>query len=97
MVNKPEQSPEQTPEQSAEDPDFETALQELEGLVERLESGEMDLDESLQHFKRGVEISRHCRAILDRARQQVEALGDPDDPDSAAPFDADSGERSAGD
>lgn len=82
------------PEDKPAEPDFETALKELESLVERLESGEMDLNDSLEHFKRGVEISRQCRAILDRARQSVEALGDPDDPESAAPFEPESGNDS---
>ena len=70
-------------------PDFEKALQELESLVTRLESGEMSLDESLSEFKRGVELTRHCQTVLDKAQQSVEQLLDNDDESSAEPFEPD--------
>lgn len=76
-------------EKKAELPDFEQALQELEALVEQLESGELSLDQSLQRFKRGVELTRHCQGVLEQAQQSVEQLLEPDDESSAAPFDAD--------
>jgi exodeoxyribonuclease VII small subunit len=69
-------------------PDFENALEELESLVEKLESGELSLDDSLQQFKRGVELTRHCQTVLDSAQQTVQQLIDTDDESSAAPFDA---------
>jgi exodeoxyribonuclease VII small subunit len=67
-------------------PDFEKALAELEALVEQLESGELNLDQSLQQFKRGVELTRHCQGVLEQAQQVVEQLIQPDDESSAAPF-----------
>ena len=67
-------------------PDFEKALAELESLVEQLESGELNLDQSLQQFKRGVELTRHCQGVLAQAQQVVEQLIEPDDESSAAPF-----------
>lgn len=70
-------------------PDFEKALAELESLVEKLESGESALDQSLADFKRGVELTRRCQAVLDQARQSVEQLLDPEDESSASPFDPD--------
>ena len=70
-------------------PDFEAALKDLEALVDKLESGDLDLNQSLAHFKRGVELSRQCRKMLDEAQQSVEALTDPDDESSAVPFDPD--------
>jgi exodeoxyribonuclease VII small subunit len=70
-------------------PEFEKALAELESLVDKLESGELSLDESLARFKRGVELTRQCQAVLDRAQQSVEQLLDPDDEDSASAFDPD--------
>lgn len=72
---------------SEELPDFEKALEELERLVEQLESGTLNLDQSLQHFRRGVELTRHCQGVLDRAQQTVEQLIDPEDESSAAPLD----------
>ena len=69
-------------------PDFEQALEELESLVEQLESGELNLDASLQKFKRGVELTRHCQGVLERAQQSVEQLLQNDDESTAAPFDS---------
>jgi exodeoxyribonuclease VII small subunit len=55
-------------------PDFEAALAELEGLVERLERGDLPLDEALKTFERGVELTRHCQSSLKSAQQKVEIL-----------------------
>ena len=71
-------------------PDFEKALTELESLVEQLESGDLNLDQSLQQFKRGVELTRHCQGVLEQAQQTVEKLVDPEDESSAVPFDENS-------
>ncbi|MGD8346690.1 MAG: exodeoxyribonuclease VII small subunit [Lysobacterales bacterium] len=70
-------------------PDFEKSLEELESLVEQLESGELSLDDSLKQFKRGVELTRHCQAVLEKAQQTVEKLVDNDDESSAVPMDED--------
>lgn len=70
-------------------PEFEKALAELESLVEKLESGGLALDQSLADFKRGVELTRQCQAVLDQAQQAVEQLLDPEDESTAAPFDPD--------
>lgn len=55
-------------------PDFEQALSELEGLVERLERGDLPLDEALKAFERGIALTRHCQASLQAAQQKVEIL-----------------------
>lgn len=70
-------------------PDFEQALEELESLVEQLETGELSLDQSLERFKRGVELTRHCQSVLDQAQQTVQQLVDPEDETSAVPFESD--------
>jgi exodeoxyribonuclease VII small subunit len=75
-------------EKSKQDVGFEQALGELEALVEQLESGDLSLDQSLKQFKRGVELTRLCQAILDQAQQVVEQLTDPDDESSAIPFES---------
>jgi exodeoxyribonuclease VII small subunit len=54
--------------------DFEEALAELESLVERLERGDLPLDEALKTFERGVELTRHCQSSLKSAQQKVEIL-----------------------
>ncbi len=55
-------------------PDFEVALAELEAVVERLEHGELSLEESLKQFERGIELARSCQASLKQAEQKVEIL-----------------------
>jgi exodeoxyribonuclease VII small subunit len=59
---------------AAETPDFEHALGELENLVERLERGDLPLEEALKTFERGVELTRHCQTSLQAAQQKVEIL-----------------------
>src|SRR5579872_2454384 len=78
-------------------PDFEQALGELERLVERLERGDLPLEEALRTFERGVELTRHCQSSLKAAQQKVEILlrrsgqaslepfGVPDDDTPTAP------------
>lgn len=66
---------------------FEARLGKLEQLVEALESGELELADSLDRFKQGVELSNQCRDMLDQAQQTIEKLSDPDDEKSARPFD----------
>ena len=55
-------------------PNFETSLKELETLVEKMEQGELSLEESLSHFERGVQLSRSCQQALKAAGQKVEIL-----------------------
>ncbi len=55
-------------------PDFETALEELEALVERMENGESSLEDSLKDFERGIELTRSCQTALAEAEQKVEIL-----------------------
>lgn len=54
--------------------DFEKSLAELERLVQRLEGGELPLDEALKTFERGIELTRHCQTALKSAQQKVEIL-----------------------
>lgn len=74
-----------TPDRDAAPLDFEQALGDLETLVQKLESGELSLDQSLAEFKKGVELTRRCQDVLDKAQLTVEALLDNDDESSARP------------
>ncbi len=65
---------------------FESSISELEQLVIKMESGELSLDDSLEQFQRGVELTRHCQQLLENARLTVEKLSDPEDPNSAEPL-----------
>lgn len=53
---------------------FEESLKQLEDLVERLESGEISLEESLQGFESGVALARTLRERLDQAQQRVDKI-----------------------
>jgi exodeoxyribonuclease VII small subunit len=55
-------------------PDFETALAELESIVQRLEQGELSLEESLQQFERGVVLTRSCQKALRQAEEKIRVL-----------------------
>lgn len=63
-------------------PEFEQALAELERLVERLERGDLPLEEALRSFERGVELTRGCQGALKAAQQRVEVLLRRDGPPS---------------
>ncbi len=53
---------------------FERSLEELETIVNRLESGDLPLEESLELFERGVKLSRKCRERLANAERRIEVL-----------------------
>jgi exodeoxyribonuclease VII small subunit len=53
---------------------FEEALAELEEIVEKLEKGQLSLDESLGLFEKGIKLVRECNDKLKSARQKVEKL-----------------------
>lgn len=55
-------------------PDFEASLEELEALVERLEQGDLPLEDALRSFERGVALTRQCQGALAKAQQKVEIL-----------------------
>ncbi|MFN3769269.1 MAG: exodeoxyribonuclease VII small subunit [Ectopseudomonas guguanensis] len=70
-------------------PDFEHSLAELQTLVERLESGELSLEDSLTAFEQGIGLTRECQAALAQAEQKVQILLERDGELEPAPFDAD--------
>ena len=68
--------------------DFEQSLAQLETLVSSLEAGEMNLEESLKAFEKGIRITRECQDALKEAEQRVEMLTRNREGDiTAAPFD----------
>jgi exodeoxyribonuclease VII small subunit len=57
-------------------PTYEQALAELEGLVQRMEAGQLPLDQMLANYKRGAELLELCRSRLVAVEQQVKVLED---------------------
>lgn len=63
-----------TPDPSIKD--FEAAIAELDGIVRRLEDGDLSLEQSLALYERGVQLSRFCHARLEDAERRIEILTD---------------------
>jgi exodeoxyribonuclease VII small subunit len=55
-------------------PTFEAALKQLEEIVQRLERGELPLEESLKLYEEGIRLSRLCHAKLEEAEGKIELL-----------------------
>ncbi len=58
--------------------DFEKSLKQLETLVNKLEKGELSLEESLKLFEQGVKLTRECRQALQSAEQKIAVLSKED-------------------
>ena len=56
--------------------DFESAISELETIVNTLEEGDLSLDKSLELFERGVQLSRFCHQRLEEAERRIEVLNE---------------------
>ena len=56
------------------DINFEKALEELEGIVEDLESGDLSLENSLKSFEKGIKLARQCQEQLSKAELKVQKL-----------------------
>ena len=70
--------------------DFEKSLKELESLVEKMEHGDLSLEDSLSHFERGVQLSRACQQALKAAEQKVTILMQKDGQEETSPFNSES-------
>ena len=65
-----------------DDLSYEEALQELEELVDTLETGESDLQKTLLYFERGQALASHCISLLDDAELMVKDITKGEDEDS---------------
>ena len=61
-------------EQQISEMSFEQALAELERIVERLEQGNVALEESISQYSRGEALREHCQALLGAAEAKVEKI-----------------------
>lgn len=53
---------------------FEKSLKQLETLVEKLEKGDLSLEESLKQFEQGIKLTEECRQALQNAEQKISVL-----------------------
>ena len=65
---------------------FEKSLADLEALVERMEEGELSLEESLKAFESGIRLTQQCQQALTQAQQRVQLLAVQDGEVRATPF-----------
>jgi exodeoxyribonuclease VII small subunit len=56
--------------------DFEAAIAELESIVKKLEEGDLPLEQSLELYERGVQLSRFCHSRLEEAERRIEVLNE---------------------
>jgi len=68
---------------------FEKDLQELEDLVEKMEGGDLSLEDSLVHFERGIALTRACQKALTEAEQKIQILLAEDGSQKLQPFSSD--------
>jgi exodeoxyribonuclease VII small subunit len=54
---------------------FEAAIKELTSIVEKIEQGEIPLENSLQQYERGMALIAHCRMVLQKAEKRIEKIG----------------------
>ena len=71
--------PEESNPIEIKDLSFEQSQAELEAIVERMERGEQELEQSLADFERGVALMNHCHSLLKSAEQKVEILVNEND------------------
>jgi exodeoxyribonuclease VII small subunit len=74
---------------------LEQSLQELEGLVQQMESGDLSLEESLKSFEKGIKITRSCQQALDSAQRKVQVLIEKNASSELKDFDGNSPESNA--
>jgi exodeoxyribonuclease VII small subunit len=75
---------------------FETAVEELEKILNLIESGELGLEETLVKYERGNFLIQHCREVLNAAEKQIEVISKgPDGTLVSKPFDTPAEEPSA--
>ncbi|MDF2178026.1 exodeoxyribonuclease VII small subunit [Aliiglaciecola sp. CAU 1673] len=68
---------------------FEAALAELEGIVSKMEQGDLPLEEALQQFERGIQLTKISQAKLQQAQQKVQVLMEQQGQADLVPFDSD--------
>ncbi len=65
---------------------FNKGLLDLEGIINKMESGELSLEDSLKCFEEGVKIHRQCHTALTDAEQRIRVLSESDNFNEEKPF-----------
>ena len=67
-------APEKAPETASDSLSFEEGLERIETIVDRLEQGDLELEDALATFEKGVGLTRRCAGQLDDAERRIEVL-----------------------
>ena len=67
--------------------DFNKGLAELEMIINKMESGDLSLEDSLKYFEKGVKLHRKCHSALTDAEQRVNILSEADNYSEEKPLD----------
>ena len=74
---------------------FETAFEQLQSILEKMNSGSLSLQESIEYYEKGEKLMRHCETLLKSAEQKIEEIAkgsqgemllNPDQTPKTAPF-----------
>jgi exodeoxyribonuclease VII small subunit len=60
---------------------FEQAIGQLKGIVDRIEQGEIPLQDSLEQYEKGMALIKHCRDILQKAEKRIERISKEEPPE----------------
>jgi exodeoxyribonuclease VII small subunit len=60
---------------------FEQAIQQLKGIVDKIEQGEIPLQDSLEQYEKGMALIKHCRDILQKAEKRIERISKEEPPE----------------
>ena len=60
---------------------FEQAIQQLKAIVDRIEQGEIPLQDSLEQYEKGMALIKHCRDILQKAEKRIEKISKEEPPE----------------
>lgn len=55
-------------------PTFEESLKKLESIADRIEQGQVGLEESIKLYEEGMKLAKHCRSALETAEQKIQQL-----------------------
>ncbi|MBN9694383.1 MAG: exodeoxyribonuclease VII small subunit [Zoogloea sp.] len=59
---------------NSKSPSFETAVSELESIVQEMENGQLPLDQALAAYQRGTQLLRQCQDLLSHAEQSIRVI-----------------------
>lgn len=64
---------------SKDEPNFEKDIEQLEQIIDQVESGEIGLEQCLEQYEKGMKLVKRCRTVLDKAEKRIAELKPDDD------------------